>query len=87
MYAKIVVPINAFPDFFPRVAIPGTMKAIIIKGITNDKKFPNRELNVERTLMGKVISICLQASPKIIPKIKAKNIRLINEKLFINILL
>ena len=59
-----------------------TIKAIIISGITNDKKLPNNELKVEKILTGKVIFVLLQTSPNPIPSINAKKIRFIKDKFF-----
>ena len=82
IYAKTVVPKSTLPEFLPRVAIPGTMNAIIISGITNDKKLPNNALKVEKILTGKVIFVLLQTSPNPIPSINAKKIRFIKDKFF-----
>ena len=52
IYATIVVIISPFPDLLPNDAIPGTINPIIIKGITNDKKFPNKLLKVANIFTG-----------------------------------
>ncbi|GAA0078448.1 hypothetical protein UT300005_28270 [Clostridium sp. CTA-5] len=74
--------INTLPELLPNDAIPGTINAIIINGITNDKKLENNELKVANILIGNKMLVCLQTNPNTIPNIRNKKIRLINEKFF-----
>lgn len=60
------------------------MNAIIINGITKDKKFPNNELKVESIFTGKIMLVLLQINPIKIPTTNAKKIRLIKDKFFKN---
>ena len=83
IYAKAVVPKRTLPEFLPSVAIPGTINAIIISGITNERKLPKRELNVDNIRTGNVILVDLHISPRPIPSTSAKKIRFINENCFI----
>ena len=63
---------NSFPDPFPKSAIPGATKPIIINGIEKLRNPPNRPENVFKALttwyMPKVSDITPIKIPNIIPK-------------------